>query len=496
MKKGKIFKSIAFVLGLAASMSTMTACTKKTSKDETITLKYLMPGPGHQQDSEEVYRAFNEKLHEYLPNVNVDIECISTAEYNQQYLLMQTGGTQMDIVNTYGLSFATEVKNGSFLDITELLDEYGKETKEALPEWLFDYMKVDGVLYGVPSYQMLGSGRALITQKEFADKWLDVEGLKKELYNNSYFTDKAAKILDTYMENLSKNGKVFYGAAPYNETVMNGYEAISDNFVIDKQTHKVYYKFETDAIKNQYKRHAEWFKKGYIRQDALSCTDESNKKGMGEGYVLWDVNYTPWVDKTTSKDGTEFITIPVNDHYIIGNSNAAGGTAISAGTKYPEEAMRVINLLQTNKELYNLLVYGIEGKHYTKISEERIETPYGEQGKSSDMYGIYKWIVGNTKLAYLTQAQPDNFKEWVFNEVNTSEDRSELIGFVLKNDSIADILTQLAAIKDEYMKTLATGALKEGWEAYYNEWMRKIKVAGVDTAREEIQKQVDEFLKK
>ena len=29
---------------------------------------------------------------------------------------------------------------------------------------------------------------------------------------------------------------------------------------------------------------------------------------------------------------------------------------------------------QTDKELYNMLVYGLEGEHYTKIGEDKIET--------------------------------------------------------------------------------------------------------------------------
>lgn len=499
MKKLKQIKAAAAVLASIMAAAVMPGCgVQKNLQDSngSVTLKYIMSGPGRQKDSQEVWAVFNEKLHEYLPNVNVEFDVIAMADYKQTYLLMQTGKEQMDIVNTYGLDFWQEIENGSFLEISDLLDENGKEIKEVLPDWLFDYMKVDGELYGVPSYQMLSNERCLVMQKEYADKYLDTEALKNEMHSSDYFTDKTAEMLDSYLEKLAADGKIYYGANIYNEAPMKGYESMLDNFVIDSNTNKIAYKFETEAMKKQYERHARWFKNGWIRQDALSYTTEGNVRGYKDGYVLYDDIYSPWRADTISKDGTEFITIPFRDYYFIDSKNAAGGTAISASSKHPKEAMQVINLLQTNKELYNLLVYGIEGRHYTKTGEETIETPYGEQGNSSDDYGIYKWIIGNTELAYVTQAQPnaEEYKKWVFQDVNKSEHRSRFIGLTIDTEKIADNISQLTAIKGEYMKTLASGALGDEWEAYYNEWMDKANAAGMQEVKAEIQKQVDEFL--
>lgn len=501
MKKLKPIKAAAVVLAALTAAAVLPGCSTQKSKqnqDGPITIKYIMAGPGRQKDSQEVWAAFNDKLHEHMPNVNVEFDVIDMADYKQTYLLMQTGKEQMDVVNTYGLDFWQEIENGSFLEISDLLDEYGKETKNTLPDWLFDYMKVDGELYGVPSYQMLSNERCLVMQKEYADKYLDTEALTKEMHSNDYFTDKTAQMLDSYLEKLAADGKIYYGANIYNELPMKGYEQMLDNFVVDSNTNKVYYKFETEGMKKQYERHARWFKNGWIRQDALSYTTEGNVRGYKDGYVLYDTGYTPWTADTVSKDGTKFITIPFRNYYFIDSKNAAGGTAISATSKHPEEAMQVINLLQTDRELYNLLVYGIEGKHYTKTGDETIETPYGDQGGSNDNYGIYKWIVGNTDLAYVTQAQPnaEEYKKWVFEDVNKSEHRSKFIGITINTENIADSISQLTAIKGEYMKTLASGALGDDWEAYYNEWMNKANAAGMQEVKAEIQKQVDEFLSK
>ena len=155
--------------------------------------------------------------------------------------------------------------------------------------------------------------------------------------------------------------------------------------------------------------------------------------------------------------------------------------------------MQVINLLQTDKELYNLLVYGIEGEHYTKIGEDRIETPTGQQANSSDKYGLWAWIVGNAENAYDLQTTSEGNKNWVFNEVNKSEWRSKLLGFKLDTTSISTELAQIEAIAEEFRDPLKSGSL-ENYEEMITEWENKLEIAGGSKVQQEIQRQVDEFL--
>ncbi len=493
MKTKKIILSL---LTLSMVMASMAGCgtKKEEAEDGQIVLKWIMSGPGHQKDSDEVWAAVNEKIHETLPNVTVEFDVVGGSDYKQRVLLMQTGKEKLDIINTYQLVLADEVENGSLIEVTDLLNEYGQGIKEQLPEWLFNYMRVGGGLYGIPSYQSLANERAFFTQKEYAEKWLDVEGLKSELYSNDYITDGAVQIIEDYLQKLDENGKIQYGAHHFNEYPVKGYETITGNFIVNNKTHEVAYKFEMPSVKEQYKRHAEWYTKGWIRKDAQSATDDAQKKGIADGYVLYDSGYNKYIEENMRKKGKDFLVIPFSDKYFIPMKNEAGGNAITTSCEHPEAAMQVLNLFQTDKELYNMLVYGIEGKHYTRVGENRIETPYGAQGGSTSDYGIYKWIVGNTQLAYLTQDEPDDKLDYEFNVINGSDYRSELIGFIPTLEEMSDNIAQLDAIKGEYMKTLATGALGDGWEEFYNEWMKKANAAGLQEVKAYLQAQVDEFL--
>lgn len=142
-----------------------------------------------------------------------------------------------------------------------------------------------------------------------------------------------------------------------------------------------------------------------------------------------------------------------------------------------------------------MLVFGIEGTHYTKVGENEITTISKKMPVSSDKYGLYSWIVGNTSLRYDWDVQTKEYNDWCFNTINKSKNRSKLIGFVPELSNLQTKLAQIKSLKTEYMSSLVSGSLPN-WEERYNEWMNKIDIAGNKEIIAELQKQVDEFLKK
>ena len=163
-----------------------------------------------------------------------------------------------------------------------------------------------------------------------------------------------------------------------------------------------------------------------------------------------------------------------------------------------ETAAKIINLMNTEKgkDLYNMLVWGIEGEHYTVTGADRIETiGYTGQGTTSAPYGLWKWVVGNTKNAYMTQSDSEEYKEFVFERFNEGEDTlvSRAIGFSPDLTEYQSQLAQLSSVDGEYTKPLMYGAVAN-YESVYAEFMDKIKKCESDKIRDEIQKQLDEFM--
>ena len=71
-----------------------------------------------------------------------------------------------------------------------------------------------------------------------------------------------------------------------------------------------------------------------------------------------------------------------------------------------------------------------------------------------------------------------------------------LLSFKFDNTNVQTAAAQVTAVTEEYKKALQRGTKGvDGWEAYYNEFIDKLKAAGIDDLRAEAQKQVDEYVK-
>lgn len=488
----KLKKLISLAVVSATVVTMLGGCgAEKQTATEDITLKYLMMGPAGQEDQQMVFTEFNKRLQEKLPGVKVDFEVVDGSDYQQRFMLIQAGGEKLDIAGTYGIDFTKEVQNESFLAIDDLLDEYGKETKEALPDWLFDYMKVDGKTYGVPAYQQLDTPYGLRLPKEYAEKYMNFDEFTTAVQTRDF--TKVYEIIDSYCEALKNDGKLGCGI-DVADIVYHTNEFVNTQFGAKKQddgSYKIDYFWFSDDEKDYYKWAHEWYNKGYIRKDVMTATDQSTKKYSEGGYAMFFDQINPMAEAKNP----DYVSVPIWDHYKIPAKSAAGGVAITSSCEHPEEAMKLLNILHTDKEMYNLITYGIEGTHYTKVDDNTIEVPYeSSSAGTNDKYGLYAWIIGNTELKYDTQFDSEAMNKWIFEEVNQAEDRSDFIGFVLDTTEIQDSIDQITAIKDQYKKSLMYGTL-DNWESELAEWEKKAEASNIAQVTEEIEKQVNEFVK-
>jgi putative aldouronate transport system substrate-binding protein len=91
------------------------------------------------------------------------------------------------------------------------------------------------------------------------------------------------------------------------------------------------------------------------------------------------------------------------------NSIQEAMTAISRTTADAERAMMLLELINTDKELFNTLVYGISGKHYNKTGEDRIQLILDDSGKQK--YNLPAWTLGCQFNAYKLPGQADDVWE-------------------------------------------------------------------------------------
>jgi putative aldouronate transport system substrate-binding protein len=508
-------KLLAIVLAMVmmvsfASCGGTDADIQETDLSKPITLNWIMPGPGVQTDSEMVWANFNEELKKIkgFENVTVNIEVIPVADYKQKVMLMQTSGEKMDLLQTYQLDYAREYRNGTIQDIAPYLEKFAKETFEELPQWVIDMGKVDGAQAILPNYQKMVAAPYYSTIPADLAQYADIEAMSESFMsdkkNNYVPSEKSIALVEDYLSKVEAAGKLGKGYAGIWQ--LKGTEAIIDAFryYYTDPEYKVNHSHLIDQQIANWRVKKYFFDKGYVRKDALSAK-AADFNGVKDGNVAWTSQN--WTGKLERFDGDkthdiDVVQFPASDHFFIPYKPAAGGFAVPVNSEYPDVAVKLINLLSTKEgiELYNMLVYGIEGVHYTvdKVLEDgdKMITPkdYAEEGNSSSSYGLWKWIVGNAKNAYITSNQPENFKEIIYEQMNEGELSvvSPLMGFALDATTIETKLGQIKAVGNEFGGPLGSGAVDT--EKLLEEMFVKYEQAGVKDVCAVIQEQVDAFI--
>ena len=160
------------------------------------------------------------------------------------------------------------------------------------------------------------------------------------------------------------------------------------------------------------------------------------------------------IDSKKAAGSTAYVKIPFENKHYIPYAASASNTAISINSKHPERAMQLIGLMNTEKgkDLYNLLVFGIEGEHYTKVNDKEIQPiGYTSQPTSESPYGQYRFAMGNTFNGYEIYMQDKSpiYDNDFIKSVNDKAEDSKLRGFTLDTDPIKMELAQVTAVIGE-----------------------------------------------
>ena len=512
ISKSKLLRIVALVLSLMLIIGTVAGCGKKeTSNDDgNVTLKWVIGANGKMKDCDRVFAEFNKQLQDYMPGTTIEFEVISYSDFAEKWNLMSASREKVDIVWAgWMLNLDEEVRKGSFMPLDDLL-KYAPEMVEEIPSNVLDLCRVNGELYAIPCYQMMtGLPYGYKVPKKLADEYgLDHEKIAQLFKNDERPTKEDFKPFEEWLERLKADGKLGKGVSKkFLDYIMGWMKAtgpmrasVAANAYVDISNDdlKVYDYINHENNMEYYDLVTEWFNKGYIRKDILSLTDITLDEGKEGGYVLWaDSSFKGASETDSKKYGMDIISVPLFDKFIVSHQRPATNTAIAKICEHPEKAMEFLNLMNSTKgkDLYNLLVYGIEGEHYKKIDDTKIEWLLeSAPGSSSDnAYGFSAWALGNTFNAYTTQYDVDGWNEYILNEVNEGAYVSPLAGFSLDRQPIKLELAQYDAIFNEYLY-LDLGATKN-YKELLAERNEKIKKAGSDKILKEVQRQIDEWKK-
>ena len=454
----------------------------KTDGGEVPTLVWYVQGD-KQSDLDSVLAEANKIIEEKI-GAKLDLQFIDEGSCTQKMTMIMASGEVFDLCFTgYVNGYVNGIQRGGFLELNEYLEK-SPAIKASIPDYAWKSTIYNGGIYAVPNMQIMTTSLSVFTFKELADKY----GFNDlEIDHVTDIEPYLAKIKENepnyipYRNNYGSNS--FYDGP--REDIVSGntlvrayYEEGSDEVRIEPFPY-------TDTYKNANKTLRDWFKKGYIRSDIASVGSDTSDYTMGR-YATWVETYKPGLlAEMKIRYGKEVVQAPIMKPQVSAGAPSAM-TAISKTSKHPELAFKLLELMNTDKELYNLICFGIEGKHYQFNSEDKVE--YIEDGGYTPKAA---WKFGNQFNAYLIDGQEETVWEETI-AMNDNAIHSPLLGFKVDTKNIKNEISQVSSVYKEF--SMANKGIAD-LEEFYDNLIAKLKTAGIDKITEEAQRQYDEWKK-
>lgn len=489
---------------------------------EQKTIQLMITGAGKQANSDKVWAAFNEQLQQYVPNTTVEFIDVPFEEYSEKFSQVLASGEGVDLAWTgWLINKPQNIADGNLMPLDDLLAEYGQGIVDILGENVVEIHRNadDGKLYYLPSWQgLVGDRRGWLVVTEIAelagDTWIEDTEAALNKWRNNYSdnTEAFQAVLDQatkYLAAAKEAGKLgagintgrVFGWSMYNGTRSNpGVGGSEIGIPFEDNTFTVIDGVASEHYKLYAKTMADWYKEGYIRSDIMSV--DTSTLTMPKNGEITDTTYVfscdPYLteadqDAATADAGMDMTYLPVEENasLILGGDTSY---AIPYCADEPERAMMVLNAIYSQPDLYNTLIYGIEGEDYTKNADGTITTSYvGASPTADDSYGIQRWIIGSCKNALINNGTDPNY----YADLEALEETARVnpfLNFTFDRTNVEGICASILNVYYEYGPQIDNGVAGDNWEELYNNYMAARKDAGIEELVTEFQNQLNAYI--
>ena len=491
MKKRRIISAILSLLMAGTMCVGLTGCGVNNSKKDNMLLWYTFGD--RPTDIDAVLAKANEIIEPAI-GMKLDMQFIDSASYGEKMKLKMASNEAFDLCFTgYNNNYQMAANMGGLYDITELIEEVGM--KEAVSESMIEAAKIKGRVYGIPNEQVVSNPQCLLIDKSLAEEInIDLDAIETAAVNANDLD--GVKALGEKLDELFEAVKIArpdqYVLNPSANLFLNMYEGVYANTYIKKDgsSTKIVNLCDTEEWNYSIEKIHEWYKKGYIRSDISS---KGTALTSNEEYQSYSVLIDSWKPGAEVGDierfGEEQEVVLMTYPYTSKAAPLMTMTSVGANTKHPKEAVEFIKLMNGNKELYNIICWGIEGKHYTKNEAGKVteipDSGYNKMGSNA-------WKFGNQFNALLQETQPDGVWEETM-RMNDESVKSPMLGFVVDTSNIETEAANISNVVAEYKARIDFGT--EEPNVWKEEYFNKLRQAGIDKIVNELQKQYDEYLK-
>jgi putative aldouronate transport system substrate-binding protein len=483
----------------AASPSASSASSPGAAKLDPVTIKIYFAGE-KRPATDEVWKAVEEKTKDKL-NAKFDINFIPFNDYATKLKLLAASGDTYDLnFDADWLAYPQMVNN--YLDIKDLLPKYAPNYYKQLQDRkMIQSITSGGKITAMPWTQITNDHP--FVSINFKDSGL--AGKLAQPANNSITTIEQ---LDTLLTNVKKalpnnhilewDGNLTYSkilsmlAPKYNYAdPVDGLYGLT--YKLDDPKMKLIPVEQTDWYKEAVTWARKWVDAGIIPKDLMLSRDAHANESLSLKAANFTTNEYINFNNFLGKPENFYSQLYPDGNYLR-RSPLANLMAINKKAKNPERALMFMDMMSSDQSLYDLVLYGIEGKTYVKKGDAYVYPAGMTADTSNYMDWQGQWGFWRDQLVRPTESR--TAEGWKSMADFTNKPNSlvtNLTGFFPTTDNIKNEIAKRTALTTEQGKPLMYGIAKDV-DSSLASYIDQQKKAGTDKIVEDIQKQVDAFL--
>lgn len=465
------------------------ATSQATSK---LTVAFLTFS-GAPKDLNEVQTALN-KVTKSKINAEVTLVPISFSSYGTQTNLMLTSKEKLDLFVTgnFGnlLTYSAQAPQGKLFALDSLLDQYGKDIKSNVGKTYLDATKVSGKIYAVPSLRDEAQSMDFFMRKDLVEKYgIDASSIKS-------FAD-----IENVLKTVKSKDKSIYpygfsaGADLFNAACDDKFDNLNDNIgvLMDSSKLTVSNLYESSLYSESCEAARRWYKSGYIYPD-IGSQSAQNLVKAGKIFSYCNAGKPGVAMQEKGSAGYDLIDVKLRNQTTNTQSVTNFMWSIPSYSKESTAAMKFLNLMYSDKEVINMLDYGIEGKHYVKVEgkDNIIDYPKDVTPQTSGYSLNMSWLFGDSFLSYIWNGTDPTINDQM-KKFNATAVVSKATGFSF---DVSPVKTEYAAVTNvfnQYDATLQSGQVDPAEKL--PKFIAALKSAGIDKVIAAKQKALDDWAK-
>ncbi|MDR1970670.1 MAG: extracellular solute-binding protein [Treponema sp.] len=459
-----------------------------TTRRENLVFYLMGDAP---RDIELIKEKLNELL---LPRINATMtfNFSSWTDWVTKYNMVLSSGEPCDLIYTANwMNYAALANNDAFVPLDDLLPAYAPDVWNLIPPSTWNQMRVKGKIYSVPASKREYNGGGVMYREDLRAKYNlpvpdsleNIEayalGIKKNEPNQNIMSGSV----------LSGSFGELFGAVSVFNFIHGWAGAPVYGIVADyNNPSKPYDYWSSPAFRDDMKLMKRWADLGFWSRSALSeANDAAVFNNGGSVLVVSGHNPAKYIGvvedfKQNRPDwSAKFVTYASKNGIAFGTSPIANGTAIPVSSRRPERAAMALNLLYTDQVINRLVMYGVEGTHYT-VSPDGYYVK-GPKGNDFGYEGISSWNLRNPVIGLSRES--DKELDAIFAGLRdiamktNTPDVDLATGFMEDYSSYSAERAALSTVLVQYLAPLQAGLVNDVDRAV-DEFLQRAKVAGLE----------------